>query len=130
MTEVPGYIERILIGTVKLWLQNLVEESIKTLRNNKKIDGEIATTPIEILNKYEIPIRNEFSSTTTEVEEQNKEKQLDRNLMLKLAICNICYIDEYTCVFREYYYKGTYTTEESKEIRKIVFYKITKTIQF
>ena len=35
MTETPGYIERTLIGTVKLWLQNLTEESIKTLRNNK-----------------------------------------------------------------------------------------------
>jgi len=124
LTEVPGYIERTLIGTVKLWLQNLVDESIKTLRNNKKIDGEMATTPIDILNKYEIAIRNEFSSTTTEVEEQNKEKQLNRNLMLKLAICNMCYIDEYTCVFREYYYKGTYDTEEAKEIRKLYFTKL------
>jgi len=124
VTDVPGYIERTLLGTVKLWLQNLAEESIKTLRNNKKIDGEIATTPIDILNKYEIAIRNEFSSTTTEVEEQNKEKQLHRNLMLKLAICNMCYIDEYTCVFREYYYKGTYSAEESKEIRKLYFTKL------
>ncbi|XP_049405086.1 uncharacterized protein LOC125868500, partial [Solanum stenotomum] len=124
LTEVPGYIERTLIGTVKLWLQNLEEESTKILRNNKAIDGEIATTPIDILNKYELAIRNEFSSTTTEVEEQNKEKQLNRNLMLKLAICNMCYIDEYTCVFREYYYKGTYNAEEAKEIRKLYFTKL------
>ena len=63
-----------LIGTVKLWLQNLTSESLTTLRNNKKFDSEIATTTMEILYKYEIAIRNEFSSMTTEVEEQNKEK--------------------------------------------------------
>ena len=34
MTETPRYIERTLIGTAKLWLQNLTEVSIKTLRNN------------------------------------------------------------------------------------------------
>ncbi|RAN69385.1 hypothetical protein B5P42_31185, partial [Bacillus sp. SRB_331] len=73
MTETPGYIERTLIGTVKLWLQNLSEESLKTLRSNKKSNGELATTTMEILYKYEVAIRNEFSSMTTEVEEQNKE---------------------------------------------------------
>ncbi|KAG5610144.1 hypothetical protein H5410_021425 [Solanum commersonii] len=61
ITEVPGYIERTFIGTVKLWLQNLGEESTKILRNSKKMDGENATTPIDILNKYELAIRNEFS---------------------------------------------------------------------
>ena len=124
MTETPGYIERTLIGTVKLWLQNLSDESLKTLRSNKKSNGELATTTMEILYKYEIAIRNEFSSMTTEVEEQNKEKIINRNLMTKLAICNMCYIDEYTCAFREYYYKGTYSTEESKEIRKLYFTKL------
>ena len=44
--------------------------------------------------------------------------------MLKLAICNMCYIDEYTCSFKEYYYKGAYNTEESKEIRKLYFSKL------
>ncbi|PBO41488.1 hypothetical protein CKX42_26505, partial [Escherichia coli] len=67
---------------------------------------------------------NEFSSMTTEIEEQNKEKIINRNLMTKLAICNMCYIDEYTCAFREYYYKGTYNIEESKEIRKLYFTKL------
>ena len=124
MTETPGYIERTLIGTVKLWLQNLSDESLKTLRSNKKSNGELATTTIEILYKYEVAIRNEFSSMTTEVEEQNKEKIINRNLMTKLAICNMCYIDEYTCAFREYYYKGTYNIEESKEIRKLYFTKL------
>ena len=124
MTETPGYIERTLIGTVKLWLQNLSDESLKTLRSNKKSNGELATTTMEILYKYEIAIRNEFSSMTTEVEEQNKEKIINRNLMTKLAICNMCYIDEYTCAFREYYYKGTYNIEESKEIRKLYFTKL------
>ena len=46
--------------------------------------------------------------------------------MLKLAICNMCYIDEYTWAFKEYYYKGTYNTEESKEIRKLYFNKLPK----
>lgn len=124
MTETPGYIERTLIGTVKLWLQNLTVESIKTLRNNKKFNGEIATTSMEILNKYEIAIRNEFSSMATEVEEQNKEKVINRNLMAKLTICNMCCIDEYTCAFREYYHKGTYNMEESKELRKSYFTKL------
>ena len=73
MTETPGYIERTLIGTVKLWLQNLSDESLKTLRSNKISNGELATTTTEILYKYEVAIRNEFSSMTTEVEEQNKE---------------------------------------------------------
>ena len=79
---------------------------------------------MEILQKCEVAIRNEFSSMTTEVEEQNKEKIINRNLMTKLAICNMCYIDEYTCAFREYYYKGTYNIEESKEIRKLYFTKL------
>ncbi len=51
-------------------------------------------------------------------------KIINRNLMTKLAICNMCYIDEYTCAFREFYYKGTYNTEESKEIRKLYFTKL------
>ncbi|AAF08287.1 putative coat protein [Tobacco vein clearing virus] len=124
ITETPGYIERTLIGTVKLWLHNLTKESIDTLRSNKKFNGDMATTSMEILYKYEIAIRNEFSSMTTETEEQHKEKQINRNLMTKLAICNMCYIDEYTCAFREYYYKGTYNTEEGREIRKLYFTKL------
>jgi len=124
ITETTGYIERTLIGTVKLWLQNLSSESLDTLRSNKKLDGTTTTTVTDILNKYEIAIRNEFSSMTTEVEEQNKEKITNRNLMTKLAICNMCYIDEYTCAFRDYYYKGTYNAEESKEIRKLYFTKL------
>nr|CAC88783.1 putative coat protein [Nicotiana tabacum] len=124
ITETPGYIERTLIGTVKLWLQNLSSESLDTLRSNKKLDGTTTTTVTDILNKYEIAIRNEFSSMTTEVEEQNKEKITNRNLMTKLAICNMCYIDEYTCAFRDYYYKGTYSPDESKEIRKLYFTKL------
>jgi len=122
--DTPGYIERTLIGTVKLWLQNLSSESLDTLRSNKKLDGTTTTTVTDILNKYEIAIRNEFSSMTTEVEEQNKEKITNRNLMTKLAICNMCYIDEYTCAFRDYYYKGTYSPDESKEIRKLYFTKL------
>ncbi|XP_070040654.1 uncharacterized protein [Nicotiana tomentosiformis] len=122
--EAPGYIERTIIGTVKLWIQNLNDESIKALRSNKKFDGESATTTIDILIKYELAIRNEFSSMTTEIEEQQKEKTVSRNLMNKLAICNMCYIDEYTCAFKEYYYKGTYSVEEGKEIRKIYFTKL------
>ncbi|XP_070023672.1 uncharacterized protein, partial [Nicotiana sylvestris] len=79
IAETPGYIERTLIGTVKLWLQNLSSESLDTLRSNKKLDGTTTTTVTDILNKYEIAIRNEFSSMTTEVEEQNKEKITNRN---------------------------------------------------
>lgn len=123
VAETPGYIERTLIGTVKLWLQNLTKESLEILRSNKK-DGTVATTSTDILSKYEIAIRNEFSSMTTEIEEQNKEKIINRNLMTKLAICNMCYLDEYTCAFKDYYYKGTYNLEESKEIRKLYFTKL------
>lgn len=36
IAETPGYIERTLIGTVKLWLQNLSSESLDTLRSNNK----------------------------------------------------------------------------------------------
>ena len=61
--------------------------------------------------------------TITE-DKQNEEKDTNRNSMLKLAICNMCYIDEYTCAFKEYYYKGTYSIEESKEIRKLYFTKL------
>ena len=57
---------------------------------------------------------------TTEEEEQNKEKDTNRNLMLKLAICNMCYIDEYTCTFKEYHYKGAYNTEESKKYENYI----------
>ena len=38
---------------------------------------------------------------TTIEEEQNEEKDTNRNLMLKLAICNMCYINEYTCAFKD-----------------------------
>ena len=51
---------------------NLSDESLKTLRSNKKSNGELGTTTMEILYKYEVAIRNEFSSMTAEVEEQNK----------------------------------------------------------
>ena len=41
--------------------------------------------------------------------------------MLKLAIYNMSYIDEYMCAFKKYYYKGTYNIEESEEIRRLYF---------
>lgn len=122
--ETPGYIERTLLGTVKLWFHNLSTEAKTTLRNDRKSDGTQTTSNIDILQKYEYSIRNEFGSMTTEIAEQEKDKNLNRQLMNKLMICNMCYIDEYTCAFKEYYYKGIYTNEESREIRKLYFTKL------
>ena len=96
-TNTPEYIEKTLIETVKLQFLNLTETSKKILRSDTKIEGTSTPTkilPTEILKKYEIAIRDELSSVTTEEEEQNKEKDINKNLMLKLAICNMCYIDE------------------------------------
>ena len=76
-TNTPEYIEKTLIGTVKLWFLNLAEESKKVLRCDNKTEGTSIPTkilPTKILKKYEITIRDEFSSVTTEEEEQNKEK--------------------------------------------------------
>ena len=44
--------------------------------------------------------------------------------MTKLAICKMCYIKEYTCAFKEYYYKAKYNLDEEKEIRKQYFTKL------
>ena len=44
--------------------------------------------------------------------------------MTKLAICKMCYIEEYTCAFKEYYYKARYDTNEAKEIRQQYFTKL------
>ena len=38
--------------------------------------------------------------------------------MTKLDICKMCYLEEYTCAFKEYYYKAKYNLDEAKEIRK------------
>ena len=50
--------------------------------------------------------------------EQNREKIINRQFMKKLVICKMCYIEEYTCAFKEYYYKAKYNLDEAKEIRK------------
>ena len=44
--------------------------------------------------------------------------------MTKLAICKMCYIEEYTCAFKEYYYKARYDINEAKEIRQQYFTKL------
>ena len=80
------------------------------------MEGKDTTLVLDILHKYEVAIKNKFSSMTTEIE--------DRNLMNKLAICNMCYLDEYTCAFKEYYYKGIYTPQESPGIRQLYFTKL------
>ena len=36
----------------------------------------------------------------------------------------MCYIEEYTCAFKEYYYKAKYNLDEAKEIRKQYFTKL------
>ena len=69
-----GYIERTFVGEVKLWFLNLGEEAIKTLRKTKDMEGKDTTSVLDILHKYEVAIRNEFSSMTTEIEETMKEK--------------------------------------------------------
>ena len=61
---------------------------------------------------------------TTDIREQNREKIINRQLMTKLAICKMFYIEEYTCAFKEYYYKAKYNTNEAKEIRQQYFTKL------
>lgn len=74
ITDAPEYIERTLIGTVKLWFSNLTKNSKKVLRTNKPTEGTSSTTakltPIELLKKYETTIKDEFGSMTTIEEEQ------------------------------------------------------------
>ena len=124
VADTPGYIERTLIGTVKLWLHNITADGRATLRNNKDSSGTITTSSIAILDKYEFGIRNEFGSMTTELAEQEKDKNLNRQLMNKLSICNMCYIDEYTCAFKDYYYRAIYTHEEAIAVRRTYFTKL------
>ena len=100
--ETPGYIERTFVGTTKLWIGNLPPDCLETLRSDKKIDGSPSTTNIDILDKYESTIRSEFGSMTTDIREQNREKIINRQLMTKLAICKMCYVEEFTCAFKEY----------------------------
>ena len=64
----------------------------------KKIDGSPSTTNIDILDKYELAIRNEFSGMTTDIREQNREKTINRQLMTKLAICKMCYTRIHMCI--------------------------------
>ena len=73
-TKTPRYIERTFIGTAKLWIENLPPESLEVLRNDKKMDGSPSATNIDILDKYESAIRNEFGGMTTDIREQNREK--------------------------------------------------------
>ena len=39
ITDAPEYIERTLIGTVKLWFLNLFENSKRVLRTDKPTEG-------------------------------------------------------------------------------------------
>lgn len=88
------------------------------------MEGKDTTSVLDILYKYEVEIRNEFSSMSTEIEEAMTEKTINRNLINKLAICNMCYLDEYTCAFKDYYYKRIYTPQESPGIRQLYFTKL------
>ena len=81
------------------------------------MDGSPSATNIDILDKYESAIRNEFGGMTTDIRGQNREKTVKRQLMTKLAICKVCYIKEYTCAFKVYYYKAKYNLDEAKEKR-------------
>ena len=54
------------------------------------MDGSPSATNIDILDKYESAIRNEFGGMTTYIREQNREKIINRQLMKKLAICKMC----------------------------------------
>ena len=104
--------------------RNFTPETLETLRSDKKIDGSPSKPNIDILDIYELAIWNEFGGMTTEIKEQNREKIINRQLMTKLAICKMCYIEEYTCAFKEYYYKARYDTNEAKEIRQQYFTKL------
>ena len=73
MTETPRYMERTFVGTTRLWIENLPLESLEVLRSDKKMDGSPSATNIDILDKYESAIRNEFGGMTTDIREQNRE---------------------------------------------------------
>ena len=88
------------------------------------MDGSPSATNTDILDKYESAIRCEFGGMTTDIREQNRETIINRQLMKKLAICKMCYIEEYTCASKEYYYKAKYNLDEAKEIRKQYFTKL------
>lgn len=121
--ETPEYIENTLIGSTKIWFNGLPEEAKRIMRSDIDEKRE-KISALKILEKYEISIRSEFSSMTTELDEQEKDRETNRNLILKLEICDMCYIDQYTCAFKEYYYKGMYNIQESTEIRKLYYNKI------
>ena len=57
------------------------------------MDGSPSATNIDILDKYESAIKSEFGGMTTGIREQNREKIINRQLMTKLAICKMCYIE-------------------------------------
>ena len=42
------------------------------------MDGSPSATNIDILDKYESAIRNEFGGMTTDIKEQNREKIINR----------------------------------------------------
>ena len=73
-TKTQRYVERTFVGTTKLWIENLPSESLEVLRNDKKMDGSASATNIDILDKYESATRNEFGGMTTDIGEQNREK--------------------------------------------------------
>ena len=73
-TKTPRYIERTFVGTTKLWIENLPSESLEVLRNDKKMDGSPSAKNIDILDKYESAIRNEFGGMITDIREHNREK--------------------------------------------------------
>nr|AWA81913.1 coat protein [Sweet potato vein clearing virus] len=117
ISEAPGYIERSLIGNVRTWFLQLSDDVKLSLRKSEQ-------SAMDILVKYELLIRSEFSSATSEANKKYGEQLKNRIFLNQLAICNLCYIDEYCCAFSKYYYNSGYSEEDRSEVRKLLFTKI------
>ncbi|ADZ45062.1 coat protein [Sweet potato vein clearing virus] len=117
ISEAPGYIERSLIGNVRTWFLQLSDDVKLSLRKSEP-------GAMDILVKYELLIRSEFSSATSEANKKYGEQLKNRIFLNQLAICNLCYINEYCCAFSKYYYNSGYSEEDRSEIRKLLFNKI------
>ena len=69
------------------------------------------------LNRFENEIRKEFlgEDWETDFQQEIKRKQIENLMKLtRLEICNICYLEEYTCSFEELYYKCEFNKDEDK----------------
>ena len=70
----------------------------------------------QVLNRFENEIRKEFlwEDWETDFQQEIKRKRMENVMKLtRLEICNICYLEEYTCSFEELYYKCEFDKNEN-----------------